>query len=192
MLQIDEVNRLLENMREEALGVVRAGAGGRELSEIRTAYMRYVGQGHEVGVELPIRIETAILDEDAADKLLAAFESAYHHLYERTIPNLDVEILTWVLLVSTRTAALTGELTDTAGKPPPEPIGERELIDTISGQYSKVPVYARADLSAGVSLPGPAIILEKDTTTVVSSRFSASIHALGYIILEQNSPENSP
>ena len=49
-----------------------------------------------------------------------------------------------------------------------------------------VPVFARADLTPGTQLSGPAVILEKDTTTVVSARFNASIHPLGYIILEQN------
>jgi N-methylhydantoinase A len=188
-IDIDGANALLQAMRDEAVSVVEAGAGGRPLSEIRTAFMRYVGQGHEVGVELPIRIETPRLGPDAAAVLLAAFEAEYHRLYERTIPNLEVEILTWVLLVSTEIAAPATLVSDTdaaASVTLPAPIGQRQLVDTATGGQVGAPVYAREALTPGMRLTGPAVILEQDTTTVISARFSARIHALGYIILERH------
>jgi N-methylhydantoinase A len=188
-IDIDGANALLQAMRDEAVSVVEAGAGGRPLSEIRTAFMRYVGQGHEVGVELPIRIETPRLGPDAAAVLLAAFEAEYHRLYERTIPNLEVEILTWVLLVSTEIAAPATLVSDTdaaASVTLPAPSGQRQLVDTATGGQVGAPVYAREALTPGMRLTGPAVILEQDTTTVISARFSARIHALGYIILERH------
>ncbi|PON15437.1 methylhydantoinase [Candidatus Entotheonella serta] len=187
-IDIAGANALLQAMRDEAVSVVEAGAGGRPLSEIRTAFMRYVGQGHEVGVELPIRIETPRLEANAEAVLLAAFEAEYHRLYERTIPNLDVEILTWVLLVSTEIAPPATLTEDTGVSAPmtrPEPMGERQLVDTATGGQITAPVYAREALTPGMQLTGPAVILEQDTTTVISARFSARIHTLGYIILEQ-------
>ena len=188
-IDIDGANALLQAMRDEAVSVVKAGAGGRPWSETRTAFMRYVGQGHEVGVELPIRIETPRLGLDAEAVLLAAFEAEYHRLYERTIPNLDVEILTWVLLVSTERAPAAALATDTgaaASGALPAPIGQRPLVDTATGTQVTAPVYAREALQPGMRVTGPAVILEQDTTTVISARFSARIHALGYIILEQH------
>ena len=184
-INVDGANALLAAMRDEALGVVEAGAGGRPLVETRTAFMRYVGQGHEVGVELPIRIETPRLGADAAEVLLAAFEREYHRLYERTIPNLDVEILTWVLLVSTETDDSTTVTTQPEPAEPPQPIGQRHMVDAASGAQLIAPVYARETLKPGMQLAGPAVIVEQDTTTVVSGRFHARIHPLGYIILEQ-------
>lgn len=188
-IDVDGANALLQAMRDEAVSVVKAGAGGRPWSETRTAFMRYVGQGHEVGVELPIRIETPRLGPDAEAVLLAAFEAEYHRLYERTIPNLDVEILTWVLLVSTERAPAAALATDTgaaAAVTLPAPIGQRPLVDTATGTQVTAPVYAREALLPGMRLTGPAVILEQDTTTVISARFNARIHALGYIILEQH------
>jgi len=187
-LDIDGANALLQAMRDEAVAVVEAGAGGRSLTEIRTAFMRYVGQGHEVGVELPIRIETPRLEADAEAVLLAAFEAEYLRLYERTIPNLDVEILTWVLLVSTEMASPDVPVlsaSEAKSVALPAPIGQRQLVDTATGGQVTAPVYAREELAPGMRLTGPAVILEQDTTTVISARFSASIHALGYIMLEQ-------
>jgi N-methylhydantoinase A len=188
-IDVDGANALLQAMRDEAVSVVEAGAGGRPLTEIRTAFMRYVGQGHEVGVELPIRIETPRLASDAAAVLLTAFEAAYHRLYERIIPNLEVEILTWVLLVSTELAppaALGADADATEPVALTAPSGQRQLVDTATGGQVEAPVYARETLKPGMRLTGPAIILEQDTTTVVSARFSARIHALGYIILERH------
>jgi N-methylhydantoinase A len=186
-IDIDGANALLAAMRDEALSVVEAGAGGRPLVEIRTAFMRYVGQGHEVGVELPIRIETPRLGPDAAEVLLAAFEREYHRLYERTIPDLEVEILTWVLLVSTETQPLTNVASypETIALPPP--MGSRQIMDTASGDTLTATVYARQALRPGMRVAGPAVIVEQDTATVVSARFSAHIHPLDYIILEQRS-----
>jgi N-methylhydantoinase A len=184
-LDIDGANALLATMRDEAMSVVAAGAGDRHLVETRTAFMRYVGQGHEVGVELPIRIETPRLGPDAAEVLLAAFEREYHRLYERTISNLAVEILTWVLLVSTEVEHRKTTTPCPAPAEPPPPMGQRHMVDTASGQPYTAPVYARQALQPGMRLPGPAVIVEQDTTTVVSARFSASIHPLGYMILER-------
>ena len=184
-IDVDGANALLAAMRDEALSVVEAGAGGRPLVEIRTAFMRYVGQGHEVGVELPIRIETPRLGPDAAEVLLAAFEREYHRLYERTIPNLEVEILTWVLLVSTETETLTSVPARPEAAALPPPTGQRQIVDTASGEPVTAPVYAREALKPGMRLTGPAVIVEQDTATVVSARFSAHIHPLDHIVLEQ-------
>jgi N-methylhydantoinase A len=121
--------------------------------------------------------------------LLTAFEAAYHRLYERIIPNLEVEILTWVLLVSTELAppaALGADADATEPVALTAPSGQRQLVDTATGGQVEAPVYARETLKPGMRLTGPAIILEQDTTTVVSARFSARIHALGYIILERH------
>lgn len=181
-LHVQEVNALLEEMREEAYSVVKPGAGGKPLIETRTAYMRYVGQGHEVGVEIPVQVTDPVLGEDAAKTLMARFEREYHRLYERSIPNLDVEILTWVLLVSTARETLPHP-SATPETYLPQPMGERALMDTQTGQFHTANVYDRNALQAGAILPGPAVLLEKDTATVVSARFEAQIHPFGYILL---------
>ena len=186
-LDVEGTNALLDAMRDEAYGVVVPGAGGAELIETRTAYMRYVGQGHEVGVELPVRIEVARLGDDAPALLRARFEEEYHRLYERTIPDLEIEILTWVMLVSTPLAG-SSAVDDAPACAAPPPSGERELLDTESGEYVTVPVYRRDDLAPGMIAEGPAVIVEKDTASVVTAPFRARIHARGYLIMERRAP----
>jgi N-methylhydantoinase A len=187
-LDTSGVNNVLEEMRREAFAVVESGAAGKRLVESRTAYMRYVGQGHEVGVEIPVRVTDKMLGEDAAQKLMEGFEREYHRLYERSIPNLDVEVLTWVLLVSTER--------DLLYKPAEEPkvyepqvMGKRGLMDTETGQFITAKVYDRTILKPGAQMQGPAVLLEKDTATVVSVRFQATVHSFGYIILTRREEE---
>ena len=187
-LDTSGVNNVLEEMRREAFAVVESGAAGKPLVETRTAYMRYVGQGHEVGVEIPVQVTDKMLGEDAAQKLMEGFEREYLRLYERSIPNLDVEVLTWVLLVSTER--------DLLYKPAEEPevyepqvMGKRVLMDTETGQFITAKVYDRTILKPGAQMQGPAVLLEKDTATVVSARFQATVHSFGYIILTRREEE---
>ena len=49
------VNALLADMAAEAMAVVARGSFGAPLAQSRLAYMRYVGQGHEIPVNLPAR-----------------------------------------------------------------------------------------------------------------------------------------
>ena len=188
-LDIDGANALLDAMRAEALGVVEAGAAGRPLSETRTAFMRYVGQGHEVGVELPVRIHTPRLEPNAPDVLMTAFEDEYRRLYERSIPHLEVEILTWVLLVSTADEVPVPVVESMQAAASPSPSGQRRIVDTVTGEPFTAPVYQRQDLPPGAQINGPAVIVEDDTATVVSSRFRAQVHPLNYLVLEHLSSQ---
>jgi N-methylhydantoinase A/oxoprolinase/acetone carboxylase beta subunit/N-methylhydantoinase B/oxoprolinase/acetone carboxylase alpha subunit len=90
------VNDLFHDMREEAVAVVRLGAAEAELHEARFAYARYVGQGHEIKVALPEWELAPGADEAIRD----AFEREYERQYGRTVPDLDIEVLTWSLNVS--------------------------------------------------------------------------------------------
>ena len=183
-LDVGGINALLEAMRAEALAVVAAAAPSGEPVETRTAFMRYVGQGHEVGVALPPR-----LGPDAEAVLTAAFERAYRRLYRRTIPELEVEVLSWTLLVGSEVESAAAAPTATGTAAAPAAIGRCRLIDAASGEASDAPVYARAELPPGARLAGPAVIVEPDTATVVSERFSVRVHPLGALVLERQGAE---
>ena len=176
----DGANALLEAMSAEAKAVVEAGAPGAKLTETRVAYMRYVGQGHEITVTLPSRS----LKADDRQSLRQAFDEAYAALYGQTVPGMEPEILSWTLTVSTDPGA-----TDTAGGDAPldaayaKPAGSRQVFDPAKQEFVEAGVYERADLSPGARVAGPALIVESQTTTVVTSVFDAHIDPRGYIVL---------
>ncbi len=90
------LNALFAEMRAEAEDVVRMGAPDALLTETRTGFMRYRGQGHEIAVALPARV---LITEDAVT-LRTGFEAAYTALFGRVIPRLEVEAMTFALSLS--------------------------------------------------------------------------------------------
>ena len=173
------VNAQIQAMRDEAYAVVEENAGGSPLIESRTAYMRYIGQGHEIAVPLEAR-PLALADRQ---HLQEAFEREYRVQFERIIPDLEAEVLSWALNLSTRVES------PTPVAPPPEratpaPSGRRRMFDPGSGVLLEARVFRRADLTPGARIEGPALIVEDETTTVVAPSFEATVNALGYLILE--------
>ena len=52
-----------------------------------------------------------------------------------------------------------------------------------TGEFLEVPIHERRDLRPGAVIPGPAIIVEDETSTVITRLFDACIDAFGYIEL---------
>jgi len=182
------VNDLYTEMRSEALPIVQEASTSASLIETRQAYMRYVGQGHELAIDLPAGPYT----ESHRDRFTEAFERTYKNLYGHVIDGVDIEILSWTLMVS---EPVTQSLTPARLEPgaPLKAIGEHSVFDAETATRLDVPVYLREQLAANVYINGPALITEDQTTTVISSSFSASINSLGCIVLTKKQPpgENS-
>jgi N-methylhydantoinase A len=172
-------NALFAAMRAEAEPIVRRGAGDQALTETRSAFMRYRGQGHEIAVALPARLYR---NEDAA-MLHDAFEEAYRRLYSRVIPGVEVEILSWVLLLSAPRSAEGETLLPTPEPHTAQPAPTRPVFDPETGEFIEVAIHERGDLRPGALIPGPAVIVEDETSTVVSRLFDARVDAFGYIEL---------
>ncbi|MGE0715226.1 MAG: hydantoinase/oxoprolinase family protein [Alphaproteobacteria bacterium] len=173
-------NALLAEMTAEAHGVVAAGAAGRTLTERRYAFMRYVGQGHEIVVPLPDRPLTAA-DRDV---LQAAYDAEYRTLFARIVPTATVEVLSWGVVVSTE-VQLPSHVADPDARLPALAAGRVRVFDAETGERTEVPIYLRPDLVPGAGLSGPAVIAEDETSTWVPARFDARIAATGGIVLER-------
>jgi N-methylhydantoinase A len=179
------INQLLAQLEGEARRVVEAAAPDVPLRQSRIAYMRYVGQGHEIVAALPVRA----LHADDRELLQSAFDDAYRRLYGRLIPGLDVEVLSWGLSLQSETEPIRP-----AGQPaaPGEPVagGLRDLFDAATGETVRAPVCWRRDLLPGATITGPAVIAEEDTTILVSAAFCARVDERGYVWLERSDRED--
>ena len=191
-LDAEVVNGLMQDMRGEALAVVRQGVGPAvpegDLVESRHAYMRYRGQGHEIAVALPVED----YGSGHREVFRAAFEAAYRKLYGRTIDGVEVEALSWTLTIAANKANKGSEpFSEEKGSDPLfAPIGTQLLLDPVTGEAADAPVYLRADLFPGSVLDGPALITEEQTTTVVTAAWRAEVDVLGSIVLSRR--ENRP
>ncbi len=177
----DRANALLAEMRAEAEPIVRRGAPEATLTETRSAFMRYRGQGHEIAVPLPV----PPYHGDDAQILRALFEDAYRRLYHRVIPGVEVEVLSWVLLLSAPPPAEAPAAPPTPLPYTPEPARRRPVFDPETGEFMEVAIYDREELKPGAQIPGPAVIVEDETSTVVTRLFTATIDPFGYITLDR-------
>jgi N-methylhydantoinase A len=174
------VNGLYDAMRTEAEAVVRLGAPNAALQEIRTGFMRYRGQGHEVAVALPQGPYNA--DSEAAFR--TAFEATYRALYGRTIPKLEIEVLTWTLSLA-EAKPLPARIPDPPDAPAPVPAGTRRIMDPGAREMVDAAIYDRASLAPGARIIGPAVIVEAETSTLVPQGFRAGPNAAGHILIER-------
>ena len=195
------VREVLAGMRVEAAAVVGEGAPGVATTERAHAYMRYVGQGHEIGVELPCEVvggggtDSEAKSEEAVAAFREAFDRAYEAVYGRTIPGLDVEVLSWTLVVSAPAEAgedvgssavsLAGD--DHSGRDGTT-AGARGWTHLFAGTDEgivRAAVHHRHDLSAGDDVSGPALIAEEQTTTVVPAGWRATVLPGGHLLAER-------
>jgi N-methylhydantoinase A len=172
-------NRLCAEMHAEAEAIVRRGAPAAELTQQRSAFMRYRGQGHEIAVTLPVR-ELTPQDRSTIAEL---FEAAYRRLYSRAIPGVEIEILSWVVAVSAPPEGRLAVPLPALPQHQPRPRARRPVLDPGAGELLEMPIYWRAELAPGACIEGPAIIAEDETSTVISPQFDARIDRFGYIEL---------
>ncbi len=174
---VDAVNGLLTSMRAEAMEAVERGSFGASVTETRTAYMRYVGQGHEIPVPLPGGV---LLPGDVA-AIRAAYDREYARFYDRPVPGSDVEIMSYAVVVATVTGD-AGPAGESASDGQEVHAGRTQLVrDTVTGEVSAWGILDRTALAQGSRITGPAIVAEDETSTLIGPGWTARLNSLGYI-----------
>ena len=151
---------------------------------LRTAALRYLGQGFEV--EIPV--------EDPANVpgLEADFHRAHEHEYGFSMPGAAVE---WVeLRVAWEIPALRWTFPETVSMthqtPAVVPLWEyphgKESEHEQSPQLVEAQVFQRSQLPLDIQLAGPAIILEHDATTYIPSGWIGRMAQDGYLRIRKN------
>ena len=175
----EKVNNLLNSMRSEAQKIIQNNSEKTEFIEERFAFMRYAGQGHEIKVP----IDNKVLSNEDAKTIKNSFEANYEKLYSRTLPNADIEILTWSLSLSIMDKNKTEYLELDSYKK----IKENSLIDYYdyeSGEQIKIPNYERTKLNPGDLIEGQCVITEAQTTIVVSNNFNTKVLSNDFLQME--------
>ena len=185
------INRLFEEMETEGRRIVRgAGVADRDVTVRRSAEMRYFGQGHEVDVQIPL----GPLGPASLATITASFEAAYRLLYSRTPQGVPLEALNWRAVVSGPAPDLLGEPAggESAGAASgssagggsagaisgsPQMKSSRKAYFPEIGGYVEIPVYDRYAVGPGSRLAGPAIVEERESTTVVGPGAAITVDA---------------
>lgn len=177
-----EANALIEELTGTAESFVRAGTGGSIRRDI-TAFMRYAGQGWEIPVPFPDRP----FGTEDAENLTRLFREHYARFFGRPIDGLaglEIEIVTWSVKAQDIRAVpprqdLVAAVRDV------EPRWRRDVFDPASGAMRSSGIVERSALGAGDRVRGPAIIVEAETSTLVTALFDAVVQGDGSILLER-------
>jgi N-methylhydantoinase A len=111
------------------------------------------------------------------------FDDAYRALYGRTVPNMNVEIMSWSVTVSTKLRR--APTAKAVPKRTARPTAKRRVFEPTLARWRTIPVIERSEMPPGSRISGPALIVEDQTTVVVTADFDASINALGFIVLDK-------
>ena len=161
----ERIKTLLAELKDEATGFVRTCDAEAEILAEYKVYMRYCGQGWEIPIALT---EHQALEPDAG-AFLAGFEEDYTRLFGRPVAGMDVEITVWS--VNATTLAEVPERVVEASTEVPGQARDggtrRQVFDPVSGAYHDAPVLPREEMERGVTVEGPAAIVEDETTIIV-------------------------
>jgi N-methylhydantoinase A len=169
---------VLQAMQDRATDVLSVLAGVRDLAITHAADMRYVGQGHELTVPFHGGVPSAA-------GLRETFEQRYAALFGRPIRGASVEVLSWQMRVSGETWRPHEQRPRTPAVVASASYHRREVFDPRAGHFEPYNVYERHALGPGSEVNGPALIVEDDTTTVVTAAFNVRVDAIGHLILER-------
>jgi len=173
-----DARTILGELARAARGPVE-GAGSGAIAVEAAVDMRYRGQGAEVRVPL----EDLSVTRSA---LAGAFAAAYVRLYGREVEGVPVEIVTW--RVRCRREGPPVDVFDRAGDAAGDrgaaPVhGERRAWIPDTDATAQVPVYRRDTLEPGMTLAGPALV-EETQSTLVLGRGTARVLPGGTILAE--------
>jgi len=152
----------------------------KEISYERTADMRYVGQGHEVPVELP----DGTLEPSQLGEISSTFENTYQALYGRKGPEVPLEVINWRVVARGPQPEMNLQLRRDTAKSGDARKGSRLAYFAERGGYIETPIYDRYALKPGMAFTGPAIIEERESTLIISVRGRARVDERFNVVVE--------
>jgi len=177
------LNEMYREMEVQAAAVIRESAVAGAVSQLRSADARYAGQGYELNVALP----PGALAEADLRRFRAAFDEAYAARYGYASPVEPVEIVNWKLSAVAAGARLTLPKQAPRGGADQALKTRRAAYFPEKGGYVETPVYDRYRLSPGVTLVGPAVIEERESTSVLPPGCGARVDDYASLLVEMGS-----
>ncbi len=183
-IKLNELNRKIVQMeRRGTTDLMSEGVPADKMLLQRSVDMRYVGQSYEINISLP--------QGEVTVELLEEMERRFHSTHERIYGHCC--ITEPIEIVNLRLSAI-GILprikikAERKGKEKPSREALKQRRKVYFGEkkdFFLCPVYDRYKLSPGNIVYGPAVIEQRDTTTVVYPGQIAKVDAYRNIVIER-------
>ena len=142
------------------------------MSFVRKIDLRYVGKSFELTIQ-------------AGDDLLGRVPAEHDRTYGFAAPEEPVEVVSLRLTSVGAIAKPPARPLEAGGTA--EPKEHRPVYFAESSGYVDCPIYDRYTLPAGATFPGPAVVEEFDSTTVVHPGFTVRVDDVGNLVIERES-----
>ena len=166
---------VLADEAEERL--VNQGALRKDIQLKWKIDMRYVGQSHELSIDVSGR-ETNIVERSKEE-----FERVHRDSFGYLMSGREIEWVTARVIAESRSGKfrpVEHRVSATS-----DPVGQRKTL-LADGTWVIADVYRRWDLAAKQTITGPAILEQLDTTTYVSPAWSATQENDGVLWLRRD------
>jgi len=175
---LDEVLSTLEEMNAHVRAeLLRDGIPEAELETSFEIDVRYSGQAFEV----PMLVELDRLKADGLADLTRRFDDEHHRLFTFNM-KAEHELVNLRAVAMGRALELPAiELAAGDGDPAAAKIRDHEIW--MDGGVQQGAIYDRAKLRAGDRIPGPAIVVEMDATTLIETRHVGTVDRFGNIMI---------
>ena len=180
-----EISGLYADMRRRAReDFARIDVAEERLSFQATVEMRYVGQFHEVEMDLP----SENMNAENLQVLLANFHAKYEKLYTYSMPWRAAELLTYRLRATAPRRPV--EIAVPARATTDIELARREYRQCLfEGASARTPAYDWDRMDPGHKLNGPALVDDKTTTVLVPPGFVCEVDAYRNLVLRSNRGE---
>ena len=177
----EKIEVLFRALEKESVAILQEAGGQQALKFERTIMMRFVGQGAETDLSIDSNSFVELQKKDIRD----AFDSIYEKLYGRTYPELQVEFVTFKVRVSRPGRPFhLPKLKRTAADVTQAKKGVRQAFSLHQRGYIPFDVYERSLIGPGCEINGPAIIEERESTTVIGEDGKAVVDEYGFVWID--------
>lgn len=147
----------------------------------RAADLRYLGQGYE----LRVLFDLGEITPDSLDAVWQRFHQAHAAEYGRAFPDSPIEVVNLRLTAIGQSTKVDLPAYKGGSSLEEAFVQSREAVFRQDGklQNFETAVYRRHLLPLGVTVQGPLILLQTDSTTVVPPNASAIVHPTGCVII---------
>ena len=182
----ERMQEIYQEIREESLSKIEELGFKKE--EIVLQYeidMRYVGQAHEVSLEVPNEIIESKLDTKSIGKLEEMFHERHQCLFGHSSCDAHVEFITLSVSALAPTAkSRMFEIEKGSLNPDQARKKVRRVYFKEFSGYADCPTFERSLLKANNVIIGPAIVEQMDSTTVIPPKQTARVDNFGNIIID--------
>ncbi|HAU22294.1 MAG TPA: 5-oxoprolinase [Erythrobacter sp.] len=178
MTSVSDLTAVLDEMAGQTRGeLIADGVAEDQIVTQFEVDVRYAGQAFEV----PLTIDKQVLEANGIEGILKRFDDEHHRLFTFNMDTPHEIVNLRAVALGQPPALPAAELEKGDGNPAAAKIRDHTLW--MDGREQAAVIYDRAKLRQGDVIPGPAIITEMDSTTLIESGCVATIDAVGNILI---------